>query len=360
MPQPLYAEKSWNPLAAGVRLSDTHLSLGRRRTPTAELHLVAVADAFLRGQWLGGGGQEVPFGSLPEGAGTVPVSRVTGATRPVRVRRAREFARVLGEFAVRASGGEEAVRAHAARAAAEGVPLWMARRVAPGPAGPITVSVDRALVRADVWTPGVPAVRLRGPRGLPARRANPAAGLTVTIGEQPAELIAALRTRTTRRTVIVQSLHGRWELRWRDKRSSRVLRDYKQVAVVSYPDPPPAKSVVRPLATVLHQSDDPLDAVVAQFFGVVCGLGSNIGRIRFGSRGELRGHLEEFAEWSEPWFTDVGGGRDDRPSGGGEGGSGGWDGGGGDGGDGGSGGGGGDGGGGGGGDGGGGGGGGGE
>ncbi|MEV1009253.1 hypothetical protein [Streptomyces sp. NPDC049881] len=329
MSEVLYTEKSWVPFGAAVRLSDSELSVGMRRTPVAELNLPAIADAYLRGQWLGGGGTEVPFAALREGRSVVPVTRVTGASRPLQARRGQEFARALGELAVRACGGREAVRGYADQAAREGVPLWMARRVAPGPAGPVIVTVDRALMRADVWSPGVPALRLRGPRGLPLGRSDPAAGLTVTIGEQPAELLAAVPWRKSRRMIVVQSLHGRWELRWRDHRSSRLLRDYRQVAVLSWPDPVRGRPVLRPLTNVVHQSADPLDAVVAHFFGVVCGLGDRIGHIRFGVRRETRSEPDDWETWTEPWYSDVGGGRDDRPSGGGDGGSGGWDGGGG-------------------------------
>ena len=51
----LYEEKSWNPLASTVRLSGGGLRVGSQRTPLAELNLVATADAYLRGHWLGGG-----------------------------------------------------------------------------------------------------------------------------------------------------------------------------------------------------------------------------------------------------------------------------------------------------------------
>ncbi|MGW4726215.1 hypothetical protein [Streptomyces sp. NPDC004291] len=48
-------------------------------------------------------------------------------------------------------GGPERVAEPAARARAEDVPLWMARRYAEGPAGPVAVAVDRRLVRVDVF-----------------------------------------------------------------------------------------------------------------------------------------------------------------------------------------------------------------
>ncbi|WP_406726278.1 hypothetical protein WJ438_18760 [Streptomyces sp. GD-15H] len=52
------------------------------------------------------------------------------------------------------------------RARSEGVPLWIARRFAPGPAGPVAVAVDRRLIRVDVWGPHAPVVRIRAPYGF--------------------------------------------------------------------------------------------------------------------------------------------------------------------------------------------------
>ncbi|MFS8666100.1 MAG: hypothetical protein LOD84_10585, partial [Limnochordales bacterium] len=54
----LYGEQSWNPLARTVELTEERLRVGRRATPLEELHLAAMAEAFQRGQWLGGGGTE--------------------------------------------------------------------------------------------------------------------------------------------------------------------------------------------------------------------------------------------------------------------------------------------------------------
>jgi hypothetical protein len=58
------------------------------------------------------------------------------------------------------------VAARSARARAEGVPLWIARRFAPGPLGQLTVAVDRSLVRVDVGGPHAPVLRLRAPYGF--------------------------------------------------------------------------------------------------------------------------------------------------------------------------------------------------
>ncbi len=82
MDQVLYGERSRNPLARTVHLSEVGLRRGGRTTPLEELNLGAMAEAFLRGAWLGGGGAERPLASLPEGAGLVPVTRATGTCRP--------------------------------------------------------------------------------------------------------------------------------------------------------------------------------------------------------------------------------------------------------------------------------------
>ncbi|MFD9435964.1 hypothetical protein [Streptomyces sp. NPDC060002] len=123
-----------------MELTEVHLRNGGRTTPLSELNLAAMADVFQRGCWLGGGGTERPLERLAEGTGVVPVTRVTGTATPVRARQAAEFARKPGELAVRQCGGSAQVAALADRARAEGVPLWIARRFAPGPAGPIAVA----------------------------------------------------------------------------------------------------------------------------------------------------------------------------------------------------------------------------
>ncbi|WP_059010377.1 hypothetical protein [Streptomyces specialis] len=329
----IYAEKSWNPLSVSVNLTDGELRVGTRRMPLAELNLPAMADAYLRGGWLGGGGSERPLSAIPAGAGTVPVIRATGAAKPVRVRRAAEFVRVLGDLAVRLSGGRDAVAQAAERAAHEGVPLWMARRVAHGPAGPVVVAVDRRLVRADVWTPGLPVARLRGPYGMPAGLTDVPPALVVTLGEMPAHITLVQNWRKSKRTVIVQAAQGRWELWRHDARASRLLRDGRPVALLRRPAPTAGRGdVLLPLADVRHETGDPLDAVVAHFFAVVFGLGDATGTIRFGTRHRLP-EPEEPRVWEEPWFTGLGrGGDDSGPGGGGDGWSDGGDGGGGDGG----------------------------
>ncbi|MFE7973941.1 hypothetical protein [Streptomyces shenzhenensis] len=175
MSQVLYGERSWNPLARTVELTEDRLQRGGNSTPLSELNLGAMAEAFQRGRWLGGGGAERPLGRLADGAGIVPVTRITGTTTPVKVRQAAEFARALGKLAVRHCGGPDQVAALAARARAEGVPLWIARRFAPGPAGPVAVTVERRLVRVDVWGPHAPVVRIRAPHGFRGDSAEPSA-----------------------------------------------------------------------------------------------------------------------------------------------------------------------------------------
>ncbi|MEV1009254.1 hypothetical protein [Streptomyces sp. NPDC049881] len=155
MTRPVYGEPGRFPPRHRVRPDGRHLRNGRyawRRVPVDDLHLAAMADAYPHGRWLGGG----------------------GSTRPLRVRRAEEFMRRLGELAVRRSGGPEGVARHTPpRAAREGVPLWMARRVAPGPAGPVAVTLDPAPSRADVRSHGCappPAAPPNAPASPPASR----------------------------------------------------------------------------------------------------------------------------------------------------------------------------------------------
>ncbi|MEU6682799.1 hypothetical protein [Streptomyces sp. NPDC046832] len=97
MSQVLYGERSWNPLARTVELTDADLRWGGRTTPPGELNLAAMAEAFQRGCWLGGGGTERPLERRADDAGLVPVTRVTGTVTPVKVRQAAEFAHRLVE-----------------------------------------------------------------------------------------------------------------------------------------------------------------------------------------------------------------------------------------------------------------------
>ncbi|MER7489498.1 hypothetical protein ABTY20_27080 [Streptomyces sp. NPDC126497] len=330
----LYAEESWNPLARTVELTEDRLRRGRRTTPLQELDLAAMAEAFLRGTWLGGGGTERPLERVTEGRGVVPVTRVTGTTTPLKVRRAAEFARALGELAVRGCGGPDAVTALAARARTEGVPLWIARRYAQGPAGPIAVAVDRRLVRVDVWGPQAPAVRLRAPHGFDADADTPDGGLLLTVGDVPARLVLRKKRRKSKSRVEIHLPDRHWTLRRKDAESSWLSRDDRRVALLTRPPrwPEPASgTVLLPLADVRHESPDPLDAVVAHAVAVSFGLGDTTGLARFRSvrrsreeGGEVDGEL-----WDRPWFSNLGRGRDDNEPGGGDG----WGGDGGDGGD---------------------------
>ncbi|MFE0254315.1 hypothetical protein [Streptomyces sp. NPDC059010] len=336
MSQVLYGERSWNPLARTVELTEDQLRGGGRTTPLSELNLGAMAEAFQRGCWLGGGGAERPLQLLPQGSGVVPVTRVTGTTTPVRVRQAAEFAHRLGELAVWRCGGPGQVAALAARAQAEGVPLWIARRVAPGPAGPIAVAVDRRLVRVDVWGPHAPVVRIRAPYGFRRDNLDPAKGLRLTIGDVTAELELRKKLRKSRSSVEVRLPGQHWVLRRENAASSWLLRDERPVALL---ERPPRRQVLEPgavllpLSPVRYESPDPLDAVMAQVFAVAFGLGDTTGFARFRSQRRRSDGGEPIAIdewWDRAWFSNLGNsGADNESGGGGDG----WGGDGGDGGD---------------------------
>lgn len=51
----LYEDTTRHPLLASVRLTATELKMSDRRMPAKELNAVAMAEACLRGRWLGGG-----------------------------------------------------------------------------------------------------------------------------------------------------------------------------------------------------------------------------------------------------------------------------------------------------------------
>ncbi|MBB1255447.1 hypothetical protein [Streptomyces alkaliterrae] len=313
MSDTLYAERSWNRLTNTVQLSAEHLKAGGRRVPIAELNLLAMADAHRHGRWLGGGGLYRPLEHLSAGPGSVPVARACGAIRPVRVKHARRFADELGTLALRLSGGPDAVAYAADQAARLGVPLWIARRAAHTPAGPVTVAVDRRLVRVDVFADGLPPVRLRGPYGLRAARPDPTADLTLTVGDERAAFTVRQSWRKTRRSVSVRTSAGHWELVWRDRVWSALVRDGRPAAQLSSPGAagqPPSQDGIRPLAAVRHQSTDPMDALMAHFFGVACGLGAHVGQLRFGARREQPDPGSD-AAWTGPWYTDVGTDSDD-------------------------------------------------
>lgn len=330
MSRVLYGEQSWNPLARTVELTEERLRVGRRATPLEELHLAAMAEAFQRGQWLGGGGTERPLQRLPDGPGIVPVTRVTGTTRPVKSRQAAVFARQLGELAVGRCGGPAQVAALAERAHAEGVPLWIARRVAPGPAGPVTVAVDRGLVRVDVWGPQAPAVRLRAPGGYDARDQSLSKGLRVTVGETRARLVLKDRKRRSKRRVELQIPGRHWVLTRENSVASLLRCDDRPVALLSRPPSsrpvPDPGSLLLPLTPVRLDGGDALDAVMAHFFAVSFGIGDTTGSARFRSRRPrpapvgLGGEpLAAEEDWDRPWFTNLGSDAEDNEPGGGDG-----------------------------------------
>ncbi|MEU8703574.1 hypothetical protein [Streptomyces sp. NPDC048565] len=325
MSQALYGERSWNPLAQTVELTDEHYRRGGRTTPLSELNLGAMAEAYRRGCWLGGGGAERPLDRLPEGAGTVPVTRITGTATPVKARQAAEFARALGELAVRRCGGPEQVAALAARADAEGVPLWIARRIVPGPAGPVAVAVDRRLVRVDVWGPQAPAVRIRAPRGFRRDASGPSKGLRLTVGDTTAELTLTKKMRKSKSTVEVRLPGAHWVLRRENTTSSWLLRGDHRVALLGRPPRRPAHepdTVLRPLSPVRHESPDPLDAVMAHAFAVAFGIGDTTGTARFRAERSPSSGGEPIAadtDWDRPWFSNLGNDSNDNEPGGGDG-----------------------------------------
>ncbi|MCL8013779.1 hypothetical protein [Streptomyces sp. AS02] len=323
MSQVLYSEQSWNPLARTVELTEDRLRRGGRTTPSSELNFGAMAEAFQRGWWLGGGGAERPLQRVAAGTGIVPVTRVTGTATPVRVRRAAEFAHRLGELAVWRCGGPDQVAALGARARAEGVPLWIARRFAPGPAGPVTVAVDRRLVRVDVWGPYAPVVRLRAPRGFRADASEPSKGLRLTVGEVTAQLSLKKKVRKSKSSVEVWLPGQYWALRRENAVSSWLLRNEQRVALLTRPPRRPVLeqgSVLLPLSPVRYESPDPLDAVMAQVFAVAFGLGDTTGLARFRSQRRAVNEGEPLAAdewWDRAWFSNLGqGGADNEPGGG--------------------------------------------
>ncbi|MBA2813734.1 hypothetical protein E0500_042100 [Streptomyces sp. KM273126] len=326
MSQVLYGERSWNPLARTVELTEDGLRVGGRIMPLSELNLGAMAEAFQRGCWLGGGGAERPLGRLADGAGIVPVTRVTGTAKPVTVRQAAGFARALGELTVRQCGGPQRVAALAAQAQAEGVPLWIARRFVPGPAGPVAVAVDRRLVRVDVWGPHAPVVRIRAPHGFRRDAAEPSKGLHLTVGDVPAGLSLKKKLRKSKSSVEVRLSERHWVLRRESAFSSWLLCGERRVALLSRPPRRPhlaPGTVLLPLADVRYESPDPLDAVMAHVFAVAFGLGDATGLARF--RPERRPTADggepiaTDADWDRPWFSNLGSGSDDNEPGGGDG-----------------------------------------
>ncbi|AKH81379.1 hypothetical protein AA958_03360 [Streptomyces sp. CNQ-509] len=314
----VYAERSWNPLAAKVRLTADGLSLARGSYVRAgDMNLMAMAEAYVRGKWLGGRGTERALARIRNGPGAVPLTRVTGSAQVIRVRQAAAFAGALGELAVELSGGPAEVAAAGRRAEEEGVPLWMARRSAAGPhGGMVTVALDRRLVRADVWAagvPGTPAVRLRGEAGLTTeevRTRNPP--LTVTVAGRPA-VLTVLDSSARGLVARLRTARTQWELEGRDVESSRLLRGGRPVALLTRRrDFEVRYAAVEPLRDVRYESGDPLDAVVAHFFGAVCGAGDENALIRLGTVEPVRdpygagGADGAQRGWDTPYSTDLG------------------------------------------------------
>ncbi|MFF0727509.1 hypothetical protein [Streptomyces sp. NPDC004134] len=314
----VYAEKSWHPRAAKVRLTTDTLSAGRGpRVRVRDMNLMAMAEAYLRGKWLGGRGMERELARIRNGPGVVPLIHVTGSAHVIRVRQAAAFARALGELAVELSGGPREVTAARRRAEEEGVPLWMARRSAAGPhGGLVTVAVDRRLIRADVWAedaPGTPAVRLRGEAGLTneeLQTRNPP--LTVTVAGRPA-VLTVLDSSVRGWVAVLRTVKVQWELEGRDVESSRLLRGGRPVALLTRrQDWEVRYAPVEPLMDVRYETADPLDAVVAHFFGAVCGAGDENALIRLGTMHPVQdpygtgGTDGASRGWDDPWPTNLG------------------------------------------------------
>lgn len=324
----VYSETSRNPFAWLVRLDSTTLRVGLRRTPLHELNFPAMADAYLRGGWLGGGGSERPLAHLDAARGVVPVIRISGSSIPVKARRAADFARALGELAVRQSGGPEQVGRLASRARAEGVPLWIARRSAHSPHGPVTVAVDRRSVRVDVWAEGAPTIRIRSPLGISLDRKNPTRNLEIMVGDEPGTLTVDTGRVWRKGTVSIVSSHRHWELRPHGKRVSQLIRNGRPVALLKRPDPPLGQVPVLPLADVEYGDTERVDDVVAHALAVAFGLGEATGTVRFGGGADVVLDLGDPDLWGQPWFTGVGSGSQDSGAGAGGDGWGGGDGGG--------------------------------
>lgn len=326
MSQVLYGEQSRNPLARTVELTENRLRVGLRTTPAHELNFAAMAEAYQRGRWLGGGGTERPLPWLAQDAGIVPVTRVTGTCVPVRVRRAAEFAHQLGELAVRWCGGPGQVAALSARARAEGVPLWIARRHAPGPAGHIAVAVERRLVRVDVWGPYAPVVRVRAPYGYHRNAPEPSKGLRLTVADTVAEVGLDKKLRRSKSLVEVRIPGRHWVLRRESAASSRLLCAGRPVALLTRPTHRPAPgpdTVLLPLASVRYENADPLDAVMAQVFAVTFGLGDRTGTARFRTerrRPVFKGEpVADDEAWDRRWYSNLGRSSEDNEAGAGDG-----------------------------------------
>lgn len=306
----VYENRTWNPLLSSVRLTTSEVKLGICRMPPKELNVAAMADAYLRGRWLGGGGLERDLEQLPEGAGFVPVIRLSGSSAPFKVRQAAELVRHLGPWMVRACGGAEAVEAAARQAAAEGVPLWIARRTAHGPAGDLTVAVDRRSVRADVRGPNAPAVRLRGRLTERTQQRKLAAQTAVSVGDSPATL-SVLQPGTSMGLgrsgqATLRTEQSCWELVQQDDRSSRLIRDGHPVAWLIRPPSGQRDALLLPLADVRHETPDPLDAVMAHFFAVSFGLGKHTGVLRFGMNTRVRlPEPNDHDQWEWSWHTGL-------------------------------------------------------
>jgi len=150
--------------------------------------------------------------------------------------------------------------------------------------------------------------------------------LRLTVGEATAELVLRKKLRKAASAVEVRLPGAHWVLRRESATRSWLLRDGRRVALLARPPHRPARApdtVLRPLSPVRHETDDPLDAVMAQAFAVTFGIGDTTGTARFrperythGGGGEP---VADDVSWDRPWFSNLGNGREDNESGGGDG-----------------------------------------
>ncbi|MFR9725639.1 hypothetical protein ACL02R_20055 [Streptomyces sp. MS19] len=208
MTRPVHGEPGRFPPRHRVRPDERHLRDGRyawRRVPLDDLHLAAMANAYPHGRWPGG-----------------------SSTRPLRVRRGpRSSCGGSANWPYAAVADRKVSQHTPPRAAREGVPLRMARRGAPGPAGPVVVTLDR-----------VPVARLR---------TRLAAGRTLTPGTARASLVP-LPDRYGPPPIAVIAPGRYWTLRRTAPRSSAPRRD------VAPPAPSGGRRLLRPLTPVRSET----------------------------------------------------------------------------------------------------------
>jgi hypothetical protein len=141
----------------------------------------------------------------------------------------------------------------------------------------------------------------------------------MTVGDTTARLVLQKKFRKSKSSVEIRLPDRHWTLRRENAESSWLLRDGRRAALLTrpsrWPGPPPG-TVLLPLATVHHESPDPLDAVMAHAVAVSFGLGDTTGLARFRPRS---GGESDTGTWELTWFSNLGTGCDDNERGGGDG-----------------------------------------